>query len=174
MTINKPRSVLLGLALTALAMAGIVPSAGAVSVRTATEAQTAAATPSSVVVGQACPDVMVIGARGTDEAPYSDWQSLPRYAKDPYHGVGKPVDSMFGQLEKANPKLEFSLEPAVFPTIFGVKGVRTFFQAFQDAMQSVQYLNDAQIGAKNIAQEIRDTRGRRGPTRGRWGSRGRG
>ena len=155
--ITKPRSVLLGLALAALAMAGIVPSAGAVSVRTATEAQAAAATPSSVVVGQACPDVMVIGARGTDEGPHSDWQSLPQYAKDPDHGVGKPVDSMFGQLEKANPKLAFSLEPAVFPTIFGVKGVQTFFQAFQDAMQSVQYLNDAQIGAKNIAQEIRDT-----------------
>jgi hypothetical protein len=54
--ITKPRSVLLGLALAALAMAGIVPSAGAVSVRTATEAQAAAATPSSVVVGQACPE----------------------------------------------------------------------------------------------------------------------
>ena len=154
MTITKPRSLLLGLALAALAMAGIVPSARAASARPTTEAQAAAATPSSVVVGQVCPDVMVIGARGTDEGPYSDWQSLSQYAKDPYQGVGKPVDSMFTQLENANPKLAFSLEPVVFPTIFGVQGPQT---SLQDLGQSLQYLNDAQIGAKNIAQEIRDT-----------------
>jgi hypothetical protein len=154
MMITKPRSVLLGLALAALAMAGIVPSASAVSVRPALDLQAAAATPSSVVVGQACPDVMVIGARGTDEGPYSDWQRQSAYVKDPDHGVGRPVDSMFGQLENANPKLAISLEPAVFPTIFGVKGLTTFFQ---DLGQSTQYLNDAQIGGQSIAQEIRNT-----------------
>jgi hypothetical protein len=154
MTIAKSRSVLLGLALTALAMAGIVPSASAVSARPATGLQAAAAAPSSVVVGQACPDVMVIGARGTNEGPYSDWQRLPAYAKDPDHGVGKPVDSLFVQLANANPKLAVSLEPVVFPTIFGVKGLTTFLEDFD---QSTQYLNDAQIGANSIAQEIRNT-----------------
>ncbi len=154
MMITKSRSVLSGLAVAALAMAGIVPSASAVSARSATEPQAAAAAPSSVVVGQACPDVMVIGARGTDEGPYSDWQRPSAYAKDPDHGVGKPVDSMFGQLVNANPKLAISLEPAVFPTIFGVKGLTAFFQ---DLGQSAKYLNDAQIGAESIAQEIRDT-----------------
>jgi hypothetical protein len=152
MMITKPRSALLGLALAALAMAGIVPSAGAVSVRPALNLQAAAATPPSVIFGQACPDVMVIGARGTDERPRGD-NSLAVYAKDQYHGVGSTVDSMYGWLKQANPELVFSLEPAVFPTIFGVRSLKTLFQ---DAGQSAQYLEDAQIGAESIAREIQD------------------
>jgi Cutinase len=150
MTIAKPGSALLGLALAALAMAGVVPSAGAVSVRPALDLQAAAAAPSSVIFGQACPDVMVIGARGTNQGPKGD-NNLSAYAKDPYHGVGATVYSMYLQLETANPKLVFSLEPAVYPTIFGGKNLQEFFQ------NAGQYLGDAQIGAESIAREIQDT-----------------
>ena len=88
MQMSRPRSVLLGVVLTALAMAGTVSSASAVSVRPAIEPQPAAATTSPVVDGPACPDVMVIGARGTNEAPTTDWQTLNAYASDQNLGVG--------------------------------------------------------------------------------------
>jgi len=141
--------VLLSLALAALAIAAAAPSAGAMSVKPAADLQAAAATPSSVVDGPACPDVMVIGARGTNEDP-DNWHSLPAYAKDPSHGVGATVYSMYRQLKTANPRLVFSLEPAVYPTIFG-KDLAAFLQ------NAVQYLRYPQIGALSIAQEILDT-----------------
>lgn len=151
---TKLRSALVSIILAGLAMAGTVPSAGAVSVKPAADLQAAAPTPSPVVDGQACPDVMVIGARGTNDGPTTNPNSLPAYAKDQYHGVGATIYSMYGQLVTANPKLIFSLEPAVYPTIFGVKGLSTFLQ---NVGQSAQYLGDAQTGANSIAQEIRDT-----------------
>ena len=147
MTITKSRSVLLGLALAGLAMAGIVPSATAASVRPSTELQAAAATPSSLVVGQACPDVMVIGARGTNEGPKGDNPKVSDYVKDPNHGVGQTVESMYGSLVAANPELVFSLEPAVYPTVFGGGFSKFLYNA-------VQYLTDAQTGGTNIVQEI--------------------
>src|SRR6266568_6838514 len=154
MRMTKLRSALVSIILAGLAMAGTVPSAGAVSVKPAADLQAAAPTPSPVVDGQACPDVMVIGARGTNDGPTTNPNSLPAYAKDQYHGVGATIYSMYGQLVTANPKLIFSLEPAVYPTIFGVKGLSTFLQ---NVGQSAQYLGDAQTGANSIAQEIRDT-----------------
>jgi hypothetical protein len=150
MTITKPRSVLLGLALAVLAMAGIAPSAGAVTVRPALDLQAAAAAPPSVLDGQACPDVMVIGARGTNETPRGD-NSLSAYAKDPNHGVGIPVFDLYSQLVTANPKLVFSLEPAVFPTVFGGKTTQEFFH------NAAQYVTDPETGAESIAREIQDT-----------------
>lgn len=153
MMISKPRSMLLGLALAALALTAAAPSAGAVSVKPAADLQAVAATPSSVVDGPACPDVMVIGARGTNEGP-SNWHSLPDYAKDPSHGVGATVYSMYGYLKTANPKLVFSLEPAVYPTVFGGNSVLAFLQ---NAGQSLQYLGDAQIGEQSIALDIQTT-----------------
>jgi hypothetical protein len=149
MRMTKLRSALVSIILAVLAMAGSVPSAGAVSVRSAADLHAAAPTPSTVVDGQACPDVMVIGARGTNEGP-DDWHNLSAYANDPSHGVGATVFSMYGQLVTANPKLVFSLEPAVYPTIFG-KDLAAFLQ------NAEQYLGYAQIGAKSIVQEILDT-----------------
>jgi hypothetical protein len=93
---------------------------------------------------------MVIGARGTDERPRGD-NSLAAYAKDQDHGVGTPVYSMYLQLEAANPQLVFSLEPAVFPTVFDPKNLREFFQ------NAGQYIGDPQTGAESIAREIQDT-----------------
>lgn len=153
MTITKFRSALVSLAFAALAMGAIVPSAGAASVRPALGVQPAAAAPSPALFGQACPDVMVIGARGTNQGPKGD-NNLSAYAKDPDHGVGVTVDSMYKKLKTTNPALVFSLEPAVFPTIFGVRSLTTLFQ---DAGQSAQYRQDAQTGAESIAREIQDT-----------------
>jgi Cutinase len=154
MRMTKPRSALVSIILAVLAMAGTVPSAGAANARPALDLQAAAASPSSVLYGQACPDVMVIGARGTNEGPTTDWHNPSAYAKDPDHGVGATVYSMFGQLKTANPKLVFSLEPAVYPTIFGGKTVLAFLQ---NAGQSAQYLGDAQIGEESIALDIQTT-----------------
>ena len=64
MTITKSRSVLLGLALAGLAMAGIVPSATAASVRPSTELQAAAATP-SIAVASAESSANYSSGRGT-------------------------------------------------------------------------------------------------------------
>ena len=151
MIMTKLWSVLLGLVLAALALMSIAPSAGAVGVQSAADLQAAAATPSSVLVGQECPDVMVIGARGTNEEPTKNPNSLPAYVKDPYHGVGATVDSLFVRLAAANPQLIFSLEPAIFPAVFG----GTTFSEFLN--NAGQYLTDAQAGAASIAGEIRDT-----------------
>src|ERR1700751_1950270 len=101
MTIATPRSVLLGMVLAVLAMSAAVPSAGAVSGRPADELQLAAPAASPLIFGQVCPDVMVIGARGTNEGPTTDPKSPPAYVKDPDHGVGQTVDSMFKDLVSA-------------------------------------------------------------------------
>jgi cutinase len=104
-----------------------------------------------VIFGQACPDVMVIGARGTNEGPNDNKQDLSNYVKDKDHGVGAVIDSMYGYLTSANPKLIFSLEPAVYPTIFNLADWRNFVKNAGD------YLGYAQTGAQSIAREIQDT-----------------
>src|SRR5690349_10370247 len=116
MTINKPISALLGVVLAALAVAGSVSSASAVSVRPAAELQPAVGTGSPVVSGQACPDVMVIGARGTDEGPTKNTGELSSYAADPYKGVGRDIDTMYTDLATANRQLTWGLEPAIYAT----------------------------------------------------------
>ena len=63
MPIIQPRSALLCTILAGLALAGIVPAADAANATPATGLQAVATPPSSVIDGQACPDVMVIGAR---------------------------------------------------------------------------------------------------------------
>lgn len=148
MRMIKPTAMLLGIGLAALAMAGTVPSSSAVSLTPVAELQ-AAAPVSSVVDGPACPDVMLIGARGTNEGP-DNWDSLPAYVKDNDHGVGATIDDLFSKLNAANPRLVFSLEPVVFPTILGKK-----LAALPKNL--TQYLGYAQIGALSIAKEILDT-----------------
>lgn len=62
--------------------------------------------------------------------------------------MGGVVDSMYKDLVTANPKVIFSLEPAVYPTVFGI---RDFVKNAGD------YLGYAQTGAQSIAREIQDT-----------------
>jgi hypothetical protein len=147
--------VLLGVALAALAMAGTVSSASAVSVRPAAEAQSAAATPPPVLYSTptstiACPDVMVIGARGAGEAP-SGILSTSAYTSDQYHGAGKTVFSLYQDLSSNNTDLSFSLYPVVYPAdpIFEPPPL--------SIVPNPDLPNDAKFGAKTIATDIMTT-----------------
>jgi hypothetical protein len=59
---TRPRSAFLGTIAAGLTLAGLVSAAGAAHATPAAGLQAAAAPPTSVIFGQACPDVMVIGA----------------------------------------------------------------------------------------------------------------
>lgn len=148
MEMSRPRSVLLGVVLAALAMAGTASSASAVSARPATELQRAAATGSPVVSGQACPDVMVIGARGTNEGPTTNTGELSSYAADKYKGVGQDIYSMYQDLANANKQLTWGLEPAIYATDVNLV---TF------ARNPAKYLGDAATGAESITLDIQTT-----------------
>jgi alpha-tubulin suppressor-like RCC1 family protein len=143
MTITKTRSVLLGLAVAALTMAGIVPAAGATDLRTASNLPAAAPTPASVLDGPACPDVMVIAARGSGELP-SDWQNPLAYTNDPNHGAGAALYLMYKELVAANPGVTFSLAPAVYRAD-KISALLT---------SPSQYLSDPQTGEESIALDI--------------------
>lgn len=153
MEISRPKSVLVGVVVAALAMAGAVSSASAVSAGLASAPQPAAAAASSVVDGPACPDVMVIGARGTNETPTADWQTLNAYASDQYQGVGQTVDKVYTQLKTENPGLVFSLEPVVYQTALPSLGT-PLLQFVHDIQK---YLGDAAAGGANIAEDVLDT-----------------
>jgi hypothetical protein len=140
--------VLLGVVLAALAMTGTVSSASAVTASPATGLQPAAATGSPVVAGQACPDVMVIGARGTNEGPTTNPDQLSSYATDQYKGVGQDIDSMYQDLVTANPQLRWGLEPAIYATNVNLV---TF------ARDVAKYPADAATGAESIALDIQTT-----------------
>jgi len=144
----KPRSVLFCLALAALTLTGLAPAASAEGMTHAAELQAAAPAASSVINGQECPDVMVIGARGTNEGP-ADWHDLPAYARDKYQGVGEDISSMYKDLVSANPKLVFSLEPVVYPT--NVPSLTWFASHVRD------YVGYPATGAQSIVREIQDT-----------------
>jgi hypothetical protein len=148
MTINKPISALLGVVLAALAVAGSASSASAVSVRPAAELQPAVGTGSPVVSGQACPDVMVIGARGTDEGPTTNTGELSSYAADPYKGVGRDIDTMYTDLATANRQLTWGLEPALYATNVNLV-------AF--ARDVAKYPEGAATGAESITLDIQTT-----------------
>src|ERR1700685_2183282 len=81
MTMTMPRSVLLGMAVTALITVGFVPAAGAADLTSAAALRAAAPTPTQVLDGPECPDVMVIAARGSGEAP-SNWENTSAYTSD--------------------------------------------------------------------------------------------
>ena len=96
---------------------------------------------------------MVIGARGTNEAPTADWQTLNAYASDQYLGVGQTVDKVYTQLKAQNPGLVFSLEPAVYQT--ALPSLDTpLTQVLHDIKK---YLGDAAAGGANIAEDVLDT-----------------
>lgn len=133
------------------AAVGVMPSAAA-AVRSSM-AVSAGPAPSTIV-GVACPDVMVIAARGTDEAPSNaDWQDPTAYTSDQYKGAGQTLYTMYGQLVSANPNLKISLYPVGYPTSLpsGKNGLLAL------ATQTADYLNDADIGADGIVEDIQST-----------------
>ena len=70
-------------------------------------------------------DVTVIGARGTNDGPTINPNSLPAYAKDQITAWAPPY-STYGQLVTANPAT-FSLDP-LSTQPFRRKGMSTFLQ----------------------------------------------
>ena len=155
MSITKPTSILLGLSLVTLTVTVTAPAARAVSVRSATELQPAAATVSYVVSGPACPDVMVIGARGTNEDPTANANDPTVYAKANNLGVGQTVYNVYTQLKAANQSLVFSLEPVVYQT--NAPSLLNFEHDIK------RYVGDAAVGGQNIAQKIQATDAACGP-----------
>ena len=108
----------------------------------------------TTLVGVACPDVMVIAARGTDEAPpNSEWQNPSAYVNDQYKGAGETLFTMYGQLKTVNPKLQISLLPVGYPT--SLPSVKNGLRVL--AEQSAEYLNDADIGADGIVEDVQAT-----------------
>jgi hypothetical protein len=104
-----------------------------------------AATPQTVLDGPACPDVMVIAARGSGEAP-ADWAKLPEYTQDRNHGAGAVLFDLYSKhLQSARKDLTFSLEPVVYPA----ENVKILLK------NTKQYIADAGIGALNIVADIK-------------------
>jgi streptogramin lyase len=108
---------------------------------------TASARLAAAVLPDPCPAVLVIGARGTNEAPTSNGGDPSSYTNAPYHGVGQTLDKMYGQLQSANLGVDLGLEPVVYPTVLN----------FGSPLQSAPYLFDAQTGGANISQQIQAT-----------------
>ena len=134
-------------ALGSLAMAGAEPAAGAVGVRLAADLQPAAPGASPVIDGPACPDVMVIAARGSGEAPTTDWQEPSAYTSDPNHGAGATLYTMYGELANADKNLTFSLDPVVYRA----DSISVLFT------NTLRYLSDPGMGAAQIVLDIEAT-----------------
>jgi Cutinase len=103
--------------------------------------------PIKVIHGPACPNVMVIAARGSGDAP-SNWTNLSAYTKAANdYGAGKPGYTLYTQLQSARPDLVWSLAPVVYPA----DSVTLL------AKHPSLYLMDAQLGASNIIADIEHT-----------------
>src|SRR5262245_40052019 len=81
---------------------------------------TAAGGPAHAVRGTACPDVMVLAARGSSEPPQGTgtggWP-FPESYRDPnsYYGAGQVNVEVFDGLSAARPELAFSLDSVMYP-----------------------------------------------------------
>jgi hypothetical protein len=103
--------------------------------------------PIKVIHGPACPDVMVIAARGSGDQP-TNWTNLLDYTKPKYdYGAGKPGYTLYTQLSGARPDLTWSLAPVVYPA----DNISVLVH------QPPLYLQDAQLGASNIVADIQHT-----------------
>lgn len=109
---------------------------------------TAAAGP--FIVGPACPDVMVIAARGTGETPLKNWGSTASYRKDPYFGAGSTLYDLYFKLVNARPGLRFSLEPVIYP-VPDLSVLKTPGKALAD------FEPNARTGANVIVADIKRT-----------------
>ena len=117
------------------------------------------------VLGQACPDVMVIAARGASEQPqpqtnpptspwYGTWSDPAAYTHwETYYGIGKFNYDVYQRLADplADPgnRLRFSLDPVRYPADPAFPEAVTDYNAFKAA---------ADAGAYSIVTEIARTR----------------
>jgi alpha-tubulin suppressor-like RCC1 family protein len=66
--------------------------------------------------GAPCPDVLVIGARGSGEAPQANGGIDPTdYANDPYDGMGINNYTVYQRLHDTHPVLHIAYEGVVYP-----------------------------------------------------------
>lgn len=102
----------------------------------------------AVIDGVACPDVMVIAARGTGEKPTgSAWNDPSRYQKkDIDYGVGSTLLTLYNQLTSSRPDLKISLEPVIYP-VPDLSHLKTLFD----------FGTDATTGAQAIVAGIKQT-----------------
>jgi len=72
--------------------------------------------PVHAVRGPACPDVMILAARGSGEAPQADWADPGSYT-DPgtYYGAGEFNVEVADGLVAARPGIAFSLDSVMYP-----------------------------------------------------------
>jgi outer membrane protein assembly factor BamB len=100
----------------------------------------------SVVVGPDCPDVMVIAARGTGEAP-ANWSNPANYNKNDDYGAGGTLYDLYAnKLAPLRPDLHFSLEPVIYP-VPNIKDLRTL----------ANFESDASAGGNAIVTDIQQT-----------------
>jgi Cutinase len=124
------------------------PPAGMAHIQRMAFSQPQPAPVPNVIDGQPCPDVMVIAARGSGEAP-SDWRHLPAYTSDQYHGAGETLYSLYGALQRGDQGLTFSLAPVVYRA----DNVSDLLNLSHPG----RYLTDAGMGAQGIALDIQNT-----------------
>ena len=139
------QAAVLVLAGSAAGLAGSVPAA-------------AAAAPPGPVVGPACPNVMMIAARGSGEQPqpggkYGTWSNPAAYtvldpAHQAYYGVGHFNYAVYTGLANASTSLRFALNPARYPADPAPEAV-TNYKAYQAS---------AADGAYSIVTEINRAR----------------
>jgi YVTN family beta-propeller protein len=139
------------------ASAAVVSAApGAAATAGSATVVTASAAPSQGVInGYACPDVMVIAARGTNESPTTQWQDPSAYTGDQYDGAGQTLYTMYTELASASPQLKVSLDPVVYQTYFP-SGWASLLNP-GNLRYYPQYLSDANSGASTIALDIQAT-----------------
>lgn len=133
----------------------LVTLAGAVCLVTSMPVPGAlAASPPGPVLGPACPDVMVIAARGSGEqpqpkGPHGSWDNPAAYTfKDTYYGVGEFNYTVYSALKTADSGLRFSLDPVRYPAD----------QALEAVTDYPAYESSAAAGASDIVTEIARTR----------------
>jgi hypothetical protein len=132
----------------------VVLAVGAETTKAAATGVSAAATQLDAATGTGaertgppCPDVMVIAARGSGEAPQDNWSDHTAYPADANKGAGVPVYATYQRLQKANPNIQFALEPVVYkaPPVSELKS------------NPNDYLQWPLAGAKTALQAIQNT-----------------
>jgi hypothetical protein len=92
--------------------------------------------PVTAIYGSACPDVMVLAARGSGESPQANWTDPAAYVKDSYRGAGQVNWDVYKRLIKARPDLHISLDPIMYPADKVWELVDGSFQVYEASVAS--------------------------------------
>ena len=108
-----------------------------------------AATAGTTVFGPKCPDVMVIAARGSGEAPQADWTKPSAYDGEKiFYGAGEANYDVYRLLKASAPNLHFSLDAVMYPAD----------AVFPDAVfQMAAYLASVDSGVQAILADVGQT-----------------